>query len=499
MKLRFRAGCVRLVAIGLFAGGALAGCSTAAMKTTPLWDSEYETAVGPPEDRINIWPLFYYRNPAYSILWPLISVTPEGHAFVPFYEYAKPNDELRIGTIHQILPALAVFNGEEKYRRVLNFISDGEEKSFMAVPIYFQDFDDDFLLIVPAFAKGEDWFWTPLYTHSKNLKGILGPLFFVHKDGDSRTAFFPFPLFGYFKRGPHTGFMALPLVYHRPREGGRTTNVGVFLFHQKKDGDEMRTNFLWPLGAAGHAEDEKWNRLIPLWYSKTDEKGARFISLPFTRIEGENLKVTNALLNGYVGVEGSENKYESFVFPFFHRFKTQNSKGHAAFPLYALFNNNDGTKTFFSPLVNFRDDGSFVNVGGPAFYYSDREGMKKQAVLWPFSFWWKAGVGSCRSGTEEKTHRATKCSRRSAAVTRAAATRNARACSDPFIISAAILIRSIAPSRGHFFINGRTAADRGNFCCPSTPGAATKMAASFIRCSIPAAIRVRANFSIWGR
>lgn len=381
----------RIAAIVLLLGaGMLAGCSRAAMKTTPLWDSEYEGAVGPPEDRINVWPLFYYRNPAYSVLWPLISATPDGHAFVPFYEYTKSGDELRVGTIHQILPAVAQFNGEEERRRVLNVVWDGKDNELTAFPIYAQDFDDGWLSILPVLIKGKGWFWTPLYMQTKHTKGALGPLFLFRKEGDSRAAFYPLPFLGHWRSNNGFGFMTLPFVFYTRYADNSTVNIGGLLYHRNKDGEDVSSHFLWPLGAAGREEGERWNQLIPLWYSRADEKGQRFISLPFTRVKTENLELTNALLNGYVGVKGGKNEYESFIFPFFHRFKNAGSAGHAAFPLYALFRNDDGTKTLYSPLVNFRDDGSFINIGGPAFYHSDRDGTRKQAVLWPFSFWWKS-------------------------------------------------------------------------------------------------------------
>ena len=47
------------------------GCATRAMKGTPFFTGEYEGRLGPPEDRVNLWPLLYYRDPALSFLWPI--------------------------------------------------------------------------------------------------------------------------------------------------------------------------------------------------------------------------------------------------------------------------------------------------------------------------------------------------------------------------------------------------------------------------------------------
>ena len=48
-----------------------AGCRTNAMKGTPFFTGEYKGRVGPAEDRVNLWPLVYWRDPALSVLWPV--------------------------------------------------------------------------------------------------------------------------------------------------------------------------------------------------------------------------------------------------------------------------------------------------------------------------------------------------------------------------------------------------------------------------------------------
>ena len=50
----------------------LTGCSTAAMKGTPFYTGEYPVREGPAADRVNLWPLAYYRAPALSVLWPVM-------------------------------------------------------------------------------------------------------------------------------------------------------------------------------------------------------------------------------------------------------------------------------------------------------------------------------------------------------------------------------------------------------------------------------------------
>src|SRR5262245_32209237 len=74
---------MRMRAMALLVGALFCGCSASSMKATPIWDDDFARAEGPSEDRINVWPLLYYRNPALSVLWPLFSSSDEGQELVP--------------------------------------------------------------------------------------------------------------------------------------------------------------------------------------------------------------------------------------------------------------------------------------------------------------------------------------------------------------------------------------------------------------------------------
>ena len=61
-----------LLLLPLLALAALSsGCRTTAMKGTPFFSGEYKGRVGPAENRVNLWPLVYWRDPALSVLWPV--------------------------------------------------------------------------------------------------------------------------------------------------------------------------------------------------------------------------------------------------------------------------------------------------------------------------------------------------------------------------------------------------------------------------------------------
>ena len=51
----------------------MAGCATKEMKSTPFYEGTDVTYTGNPEDRVNLWPVAYWREPVGSVLWPLTS------------------------------------------------------------------------------------------------------------------------------------------------------------------------------------------------------------------------------------------------------------------------------------------------------------------------------------------------------------------------------------------------------------------------------------------
>ncbi|MBR6588541.1 MAG: hypothetical protein IKK82_14120, partial [Kiritimatiellae bacterium] len=57
-----------------------AGCKTKLMKSTPFYEGDDCVYSGNPEDRVNLWPVAYWREPVGSVLWPIASFTDEHFA-----------------------------------------------------------------------------------------------------------------------------------------------------------------------------------------------------------------------------------------------------------------------------------------------------------------------------------------------------------------------------------------------------------------------------------
>ena len=78
-----------LLVAALLAGG----CSTTAMKGTPFYDGDHDVREGPVEDRVNLWPIAYYRAPALSVLWPLGEFSDDRTAFRPFFSMYREGED----------------------------------------------------------------------------------------------------------------------------------------------------------------------------------------------------------------------------------------------------------------------------------------------------------------------------------------------------------------------------------------------------------------------
>ena len=72
------------LAILLLSAAALAGCATPPMKPTPFYEGSDAVFAEGAGDRVNLWPLYYGRRPARSVLWPLYSEADDHWAVRPF-------------------------------------------------------------------------------------------------------------------------------------------------------------------------------------------------------------------------------------------------------------------------------------------------------------------------------------------------------------------------------------------------------------------------------
>ncbi|MCE5231371.1 hypothetical protein LLG95_17480 [bacterium] len=351
------------------------GCSRYTMESSPIWDTDTRNLS---ENRVNLWPVVYWRDPALSVLWPFYTATDAGNALVPLYEYRRDEQTLRIGTIHPEIPSLfATVDSKNQYTRVLNTVVDRKNKDFVFFPFYFQNYGkypDQFLF--PVWYHDGDGFWTPLVTWRDDLKGALGPLFCRYQDGGAKKYYAPWPLVAWWKDGNERYARAFPLFRYR---------------HDGKDYCD------WALaGLGGRYRDgrDSGSWLVPLWYSETEGRDSKFISLPYMSVRSGDHIIENALLNAYVSVSEGDQYHRSALWPVVNWWHKPGSDGQSVLPFYRFECGGDGVSSFLSPLYSFKSDGSMRNIGLVLFHESNANGKRFGTVLWPMAQWWGDSSGA---------------------------------------------------------------------------------------------------------
>lgn len=371
----------------------LAGCAANTMKTTPIWDQEYSKGVGPAEDRINAWPFLYYRNPALSVLWPLITVTDESQAVIPVYEYDKAKGDLRVLTVNYNLPSAARFIRSEQYTRVLNVISNRKEQKFLIVPVYFQDSKRQQIFILPLLYKDKNEFWTPLYTRTRHLQGVLGPLFFVLDSHGTKEYDLPFPLVAFWSGPNRAGSHVWPLYGYKRQGDWQRLNLGMLLYQGEWSKDDREGWALLGLGGYTRKPAQQTDYLVPFWFHSETPTKSRFYSLPWIRQRDGDFEFDDALLNGYIKRRDGDKVYQAWFWPLAHAWRSNAGEGWAVLPLAMRRSEKGGPATFYSPLFCASSDGRLLNVG--LFLYHARLASDRQyhAAFWPLAQWWREPRG----------------------------------------------------------------------------------------------------------
>ena len=102
----------------------LGGCKMKEFSSSPLYTGNEVKFTGAVEDRVNLWPVAYYREPVGSLAWPLISWGDDHLALRPFYsQYKQSGVELRDRPeeieLVVVVTALLVLRVERTERKVV--------------------------------------------------------------------------------------------------------------------------------------------------------------------------------------------------------------------------------------------------------------------------------------------------------------------------------------------------------------------------------------------
>lgn len=255
----------------------LGGCKMKEFSSSPFYEGNEVKFTGAVEDRVNLWPVAYYREPVGSLAWPLISWGDDHLALRPFYSQYKQSGSGDYDEFNFFWP-ISQFDTKHKDYRVFPLFW-GESYS-----------DKPYFCLFPAL-----W-W------NREFAGVF-PIFWDNDDDDD-GGFCVFPLCwaGWEKSGDLWNTI-WPLYYYESRE--------------RSSWSEEKSKFWAFCGLAGfNRRDGKFinHRCLPFYFCDDDD----FYSLPYSRYRsGGHLK--SRILCGLAGCDSNTNgDYQaSWLLPFY--------------------------------------------------------------------------------------------------------------------------------------------------------------------------------------
>ena len=163
----------------------VAGCASSSMKSTPFYSGSERVYTGSIEDRVNLWPIGYYREPALSVLWPIFSMTDDHLAIRPIYSQFRQSgkdagyDEFnfiwpfcQFDTKHNHHRIFPIFWGD-KYIDIFPLVWWRPGKSFTLFPIVWWK-ENDYFNVFPLWWSSDNYtLLFPFYYQDKNTLSIL--------------------------------------------------------------------------------------------------------------------------------------------------------------------------------------------------------------------------------------------------------------------------------------------------------------------------------------
>ena len=309
----------------------LSGCQMKEFSSTPFYEGNTVKYTGAVEDRVNLWPVAYWREPVGSVAWPLVSFGSDHFALRPLYSQYKKSGMGEYDEYNVLWP-IAQFDTDDKDYRIFPFFwgSDySKDPYFCLFPIAW--YNDEFSGAFP-------FFWS---IDKYNTGFCVFPFFWAgtlsYRDGLWHTLF--------------------PLYYYKSYAA---------------EGDSLSESRFWTLcGLAGYNRSggEFWNhRFLPFYYW---ERG-NFYSIPYSRYQSGNA-IKNRILLGLAGNDSDTNgEYmASWVFP--------------------LYYHNRNKEEFLSPLYGSSKDSSWLL---PVYYRDSKKFItpiygKTQNANWTIPLYYK--------------------------------------------------------------------------------------------------------------
>ena len=291
----------------------LTGCAGTAMKGTPFYTGEYEKREGPAEERLNAWPLFYYRDPALSVLWPFFELSDEHLAVRPAFSVEHLDEQKHV---YNVLWPISQVDMQQDRHRVFPLFwwgKTGDAKYRVVFPLYwhtgepFRNQDPVGLdALFPAWIYDREgkhfdlscpWPLVRLKRWHDGSGWRVWPLVGATWSADGYRRFALWPLIHQWKsnREERYGDCVVPFYYRRQAGGssqflsipwshGTKANGDLWqllppVFYRRRAGKDW--TFISLLCAAGAGKDgrEPWHALIPFYYYKQTEDGSGLFTL----------------------------------------------------------------------------------------------------------------------------------------------------------------------------------------------------------------------------
>lgn len=321
--------------IAILGIGLLSGCKMKEFSSTPFYEGNTVKYTGAVEDRVNLWPVAYWREPVGSVAWPLVSFGSDHFALRPLYsQYMKSGmgeyDE------YNVLWPIAQFDTEDRDYRIFPFFwgrGYSNHRYICLFPIAW--YNDEFAGVFP-------FFWS---TDKDNTGFCVFPFFWMEFNPET------------FCSSESLWHTLFPLYYYRSYEA--------------KD-DSPSTSKFWMLcGLAGYNRRDgefKDHRFWPFYHW---ERG-NFYSIPYARYQRDDT-IKNRFLLGLAGNDSNTNgEYTaSWVFP--------------------LYYHNKNKEEFLSPLYGSAKDSSWLL---PLYYRDSKKFItpiygKTQNANWTIPLYYK--------------------------------------------------------------------------------------------------------------
>ena len=331
----------RLIPIVLLAATAYGhspfDCSV--MKSTPLYGGSERVYTGRIEDRVNLWPFAYYREPALSILWPIFSLTDDHLAIRPIYsQYRQDGKSSGYDEFNFIWPFCQFDTKHDEHRIFPLFWGNKHVDIF---PLVWWRFDKSFTLFPLVWWKKDCCFNVfPLWWSDDKHKLFIP---FYYQDENSLTVI---PFYG---KTSHIGNFSEwygPYGRHRDEKSPELDYDWCFPFYYR-DATSFETLLF------GWDRNDRSSWALPLFYRDHES----FVSIPWMSGQNKDTSwwIVPPLLSG--GESDKTGSFSAYLLGLAgQKTKANGDSGQWVFPLF--YRDRDSLLT---PFYGYIDDDHFYS------------------------------------------------------------------------------------------------------------------------------------------